>query len=117
MRLLSLLVLAALGLLLWSHAAWRRPPVALENRSGRALRSVEYRVGTQTLAAEGLAPGDLTRHALPMRREGPLFLRVVFLDGESVELPAGWYSPGQTGMPRLVLVSVDSLRVEPARPR
>ena len=105
------LALVGLALLLWAVVAYRPPQVEISNRSGIAVEELEIRITDEMVVQTALNEGGLDRHSIPVRREGPLTLHLRFADGRRRSFAAGWYSPGQSTLSRIEIVSVDSVRV------
>ena len=109
MRWLALLLLTALGLLTWALIVAEAPQIAVENRTGLRIAELELLVNTQRAHLDPLGPSDLVRQIVPLREEGPARLRIRFAGAAACTLDAGWFAPGQQGVPSLILVAPDSV--------
>jgi len=105
------LALVGLALLLCAVIVYRPPQVEVLNRSGIAVEEFEIRVADRPVVLAALHQGGLDRHSIPVRREGPLTLHLRFADGRQRTFAAGWFSPAQSTLSSIEIVSVDSVRV------
>lgn len=105
------LALVGLALLLWAVAEYRPPQVEVLNRSGIAVEELEIRIMDRSVVRAPLNEGELDRHPIRVRREGPLTLHLLFADGRQGTFDAGWFSPGQSTLSSIEIVSVDSVRI------
>lgn len=108
----SMAALAGTGLLLlgWALATRQPPSIEVSNHSGLAITDVRICVGDATVAASAMRNGDVDRFSVPVRREGPVLIQLKLSDGTTQTLPAGWFSPGQSDLAEITIVSADSLR-------
>ena len=111
MKTLTILSLAGLLLLLAAVVGHQSPSVALENRSDTAVERLEIDVDGETVLRGSLAAGELDRHPLPIRREGPMRLVIRFAGGRSAEFDVGWFNPGQADDSHISILSADSVQV------
>ena len=93
----------------------RVPSITVENRGDVALERAVLVVGGDAGVRADLAPGLGEGQSIPLRAEGGARLELRFADGTERRVDAGWFSPAARHDLRVVVVSPDSIRVEPAR--
>lgn len=111
MKSIMSLSLVGLVLLLWAVIAYRPPQVEIVNHSGIAVEELEIRVADRSVVRTNLGAGELDRHSIPVRREGPVTLHLRFEDGREGNFAAGWFSPAQSTVSSIEIVGADSVRV------
>lgn len=105
------IALVGLVLLGWALITRQPPGIEVSNRSGLEITELRLSVGEVEVARTGMRPGDLDRHSVPLRREGPVRVSVRFGDADARQLSAGWFNPGQSGLTRIEIVAPDSVRI------
>jgi len=101
----------AIALLLWALFTRQAPDIELLNQSGVAVEELRVSIADTPVLRTGLGAGDLDRHRVSLRREGPLTIELHFAGGVRREFRAGWFSPAQAHPTRIRILSVDSLQV------
>lgn len=107
----SILLLGLLGLLV-ALVGTPAPELALTNRSGLDVHSVEARVGDISFPLGAVAAADSLQRPVGIRGAGPLSVRVRFADGREHSVDAGYYAPGMAGRPRIAILAPDSVAVD-----
>lgn len=112
MRTWLVLLLMGFAILVVGRALDAGPAIVLDDRSGVGVASASLVFDGGRDVRAGLDPDGPIGQALPSGAEGKARLEVVFDDGRTRDFDVGWITPASRHDLRVVVVSVDSVRVE-----